>query len=307
LLAEEGHVVTGLVRASANLSHLRTVSNLAVLTVDDYDNTASYKQCLRSTDVVVHLAARVHVLNDSAIDPLAAFRRVNVLNTKMLATAAAKAGVKRYIYVSSIKVNGESTNVRSFEADDSPGFSDSYGQSKWEAEEVLREIAGSSEMEWSIVRPPLIYGPNVRGNFLSLMHVVKKKLPIPLGAVNNRRSLVSVFNFADLLKTMIDHPRAAGQIFLVKDSDDISTPDLIRQIAGGMKCHARLVSVPQNCLLIMGRLFRREELMTRLCSNLVVSAEKTKVELGWVPPMSLTAGIGLTCKWFNNAASEATL
>lgn len=306
-LAEEGHKITGFVRSDANVSHLNAIPNLTLVAVDNYDNTAEYEKSMRGVDVVVHLAARVHVLHDTAADSLAEFRRVNVANTKMVATTAAAAGVRRCIYVSSIKVNGETTGGRSFEPDDQPGFSDPYGQSKWEAEEVLREISISSGMEWSIVRPPLIYGPGVRGNFLSLMYLLRRGLPLPLGAVKNRRSLVSIFNFVDLLKTMLAHPHAAGQRFLVKDNEDVSTSDLIRHIGEGMNCRVRLVPVPTNLLVATGRLIRCEELMTRLCSSLVVSAEKTRRELDWIAPMSLATGILRTCEWFAVTTSEETL
>ena len=306
-LAEDGRKVTGFVRASANVSQLLHVPGLRLVTVVDYKDTALYEKDLRDVDVVVHLAARAHVMNDTEPDPLAEFRKVNVTNTKMLAMAAAAAGVRRYVYVSSIKVNGEMTDLRSFEADDQPGFVDPYGQSKWEAEEGLREIAVSFGMEWSIVRPPLIYGPGVRGNFRLLLNILRRGLPLPLGAVRNRRSFVSVYNLVDLLKTMLDHPHAAGQRFLVKDAEDVSTSELIRHIAVGMKCPARLVPVPMNLLVMAGRLLRREEVVTRLCSSLVVNTEKTRSELGWIAPMPLATGIGRTCEWFRAAASDGVL
>jgi UDP-glucose 4-epimerase len=285
------------------VSYLKTIRNLDLVAVDDYNDTAKYADSLCGVDKVVHLAARVHVLHDVATNPLEEFRRVNVLTTRRLATVAAAAGVRRCVYVSSIKVNGETTNSHPFEPDDPPQFNDPYGQSKWEAEEALREIATSSGMEWAVVRPPLIYGPGVRGNFLALMNITKKGIPIPLGAIVNRRSLVSVFNCVDLLKTMLNHPRAAGNRFLVKDAEDVSTSDLIRHIAEGMKRRVYLVPVPARLLIAMGRLVSREELMTRLCSNLVVSTEKTKNELEWTAPMSLATGIARTCDWFSVTAS----
>lgn len=306
-LAAEGHRVTGFVRSGAEVSYLKTIRNLNLVVVDDYDDTAQYAGSLRGVDTVVHLAARVHVLHDTATNPLEEFRRVNVVATKRLATVAAAAGVRRCVYVSSIKVNGETTNGHPFEPDDPPRFNDPYGQSKWEAEEALREIAASSGMEWAVVRPPLIYGPGVRGNFLALMNITKRGLPLPFGAIGNRRSLVSVFNCVDLLKTMLNHPRAAGKRFLVKDAEDISTSDLIRQIADGIKRRVYLVPVPTQILMAMGRLVSREELMTRLCSSLVVSTEKTTNELGWIAPMSLAAGITRTCEWFSVAASGRAL
>ena len=259
-LAVEGYRVTGFVRSGAEVPYLRTIRNLDLVAVDDYDDTAQYAGSLRDVDTVVHLAARVHVLHDTAINPLEEFRRVNVIATKKLAAMAAAAGVRRCVYVSSIKVNGETTNDHPFEPDDPPQFNDAYGQSKWEAEEALQEIAASSGMEWVIVRPPLIYGPGVRGNFLKLMNITKRGLPLPFGAIGNRRSLVSVFNCVDLLKTMLNHPRAAGKRFLVKDAEDVSTSDLIRYIADGMKRRIYLVPVPAKFLMTMGRLANREDL-----------------------------------------------
>lgn len=302
-LSEEGYHVTGFARSGADVSRLQAMPTVKLVAVDNYNDTAQYERWLHGVDVVVHLAARVHVMHDTSHDPLAEFRKINVENTKMLTTVAAMAGVRRCIYVSSIKVNGEITFDRSFEPDDQPGFSDPYGQSKWEAEEALREIAMSSGMEWTILRPPLIYGPGVRGNFLSLMQTLKRGLPLPFGLVNNRRSLVSVFNCVDLLKTMLEHPRAAGQRYLVKDAEDVSTSDLIRYLASGMGRRPRLLPVPTKALMSASRVFKREDQMLRLCSNLVVSTAKTKNELGWTAPVSLVAGINRTCEWFNIAAS----
>lgn len=307
VLSEESYRVTGFVRSGADLSRLKAMPTVKLVTVEDYNDAAQYERWLHGIDVVVHLAARVHVMHDTSRDPLAEFRKVNVANTRMLTTVAAKAGVRRCIYVSSIKVNGESTRERSFEPDDEPGFSDPYGQSKWEAEEALREIATGSGMEWTILRPPLIYGPGVRGNFLSLMQSLKKGLPLPFGSVNNRRSVVSVFNCVDLLRIMLEHPQAAGQRYLVKDAEDVSTSDLIRHLASGMGRRPRLLPVPTKVLMSASRVFSWEEQMSRLCSNLVVNTAKTKSELGWIAPVSLVAGINRTCEWFNIAASGGAI
>jgi nucleoside-diphosphate-sugar epimerase len=306
-LTAQGYKVLGAVRPAADVSHLASLRGLELLPVASYDDAASYAWRLRDLDAVVHLAARVHVMREKAPDPLAEFRHVNVETTRALANAAAGAGVRRFIYVSSVKVNGESTGARPFEADDAPGFVDAYGQSKWEAEETLREVASARGMEWSVVRPPLVYGPGVRGNFLALMQLLRRGLPLPLGAVKNSRSMVNVFNLVDLLRTMIEHPDAAGQRFLVKDGEDVSTSQLVRSISAGMMRHARLVPVPTRLLVAAGRLLGRGEAIDRLCSSLVLNTEKTARELGWSAPVSFTSGIGRTCEWFNLSAPGGAL
>jgi nucleoside-diphosphate-sugar epimerase len=303
-LAAEGHTMTGFVRPGGDVSGMEAIRSLTLVTQVNYGDVGSYARLLGDIDVVVHLAARVHILNDTAPWPLAECRKVNVDITRSLATAAAAAGVRRFVYVSSIKVNGETTESRPFAPDDPPAFVDPYGQSKWEAEEAIHESCAHSGMEWTVVRPPLVYGPGVRGNFLSLLRAVKRGLPLPLGGISNCRSLVSVFNLVDLLKTMLYHPRAAGQRFLVKDPEDVSTAELVRHVALGLHRSARLVPIPANVLAAFGRICGYDEVITRLCASLVVNIEKTRNDLGWVAPMSLVEGIRNTCEWFNTATSD---
>jgi UDP-glucose 4-epimerase len=259
---------------------------------------------LRNADAVIHLAGRAHVMHETAEDPLSAFRMVNVGMTEKLAYVAAQSGVKRFIYLSSIKVNGEATEGRAFEADDLPGYSDPYGQSKWEAEERLVQIAGATGMEWVIVRPPLVYGPQVRGNFLSLMNWVYRGIPLPFGSLQNSRSLVSIYNLNDLLSFLIDCPGAANNRFLASDSDDLSTPELVQRTAVAMHRSPRILPCPQSILEMAGTLLGQHAAVQRLCSSLVLDKRKTREVLRWTAPYSLDLGLDRTVEWFLNRASR---
>lgn len=302
-LASQGNYVKACVRPSSNTSALIGIPHLEVVRVPEQSDN-SLIPMLSAVDAVVHLAARVHVMRETSRDPLADFRRVNVTSTRCLARAAARVGVRRFVYVSSIKVNGEVTHGRSFSPDDPPGYVDQYGQSKWEAELELEHIASTSGMEWVVVRPPLIYGPHVRGNFLALMKCLQEGFPLPLGSVDNHRSIVSVYNLVDLLELAIYHPGACGNRFLVKDAEDISTADLVRGIARALHTRARLFRIPPSLLLIAGKCLHRYDAIQRLCSSLVVDVTKTTDLLGWRAPMSLESGLGRTCSWFQAAASR---
>ncbi len=286
---------------------------------------------LAEVDSVIHLAARVHVMRETAEDPLAAFRAVNVEATAQLAALARRAGVRRLIYLSSIKVNGEATGPgcasACFGPEDEPAYSDPYGQSKWEAEQALAQAAGGAAgdrdcnpMEWVVVRPPLVFGPGVRGNFLSLVRAVERGVPLPVGAIRNRRSLVSVYNLVDLLEKTLDHPAAPGQRFLVKDGDgsdaeDLSTGELVRRLARALGGRPRLVPqlvpvlipVPAALLSAAGRLVRRQAAVARLCSSLVLDTSKTRDLLDWRAPMTLDQGLERTCAWFKTAGTGSRM
>ena len=301
-LVAQGHTVTACVRGHAGGSatadgSLRTVS------IDGLGDEGRWSELLPGVDVVLHLAARVHVMQESAADPLLEFRRVNVEGTRVLARQARSAGVRRFVYLSSIKVNGEATTDDEFRADDPPGFLDAYGQSKWEAEQALLEIAQGSSMDCVIVRPTLVYGPGVRGNFLSLLRLVNCGLPLPLGSAKNRRSLVSVYNLADLVARVIVHPAAAGQTFLVKDAEDVSTGELVRRLARTLHKHSYLLPVPTSLLLRSARLLRRENVAQRVLGSLVVNTDKTRRVLDWTPPMSMDRALENTCFWFQHPTS----
>lgn len=247
---------------------------------------------LLDVECVVHLAARVHQMGDVVPNPLAEFRRVNVDGTLELARRARLAGVKRFVYISSVKVNGEeSVAGRPFTAADAPRPLDPYGVSKMEAEEALRALAVQTGMEVVVIRPPLVYGPGVRANFEALMRTIARGIPLPLGAIHNRRSLVALDNLVDLIVTCVDHPKAAGQVFMVSDGDDVSTADLIQRMAKAMNRKARLVAVPVFILQFIGKLTGKSNEVQRLCGSLQVDISKTQNLLGWKPPITLDEGL----------------
>lgn len=256
------------------------------------DENTDWQSPLTGSNVVVHLAARVHVMQDAATDPLAEFRRVNVQGTLNLARQAALAGVRRFVFVSSIKVNGESTKpFRPFTEDDNPAPVDPYGVSKMEAERGLRNIALETGMEVVIIRPPLVYGPGVKANFQTMMKWLAKGVPLPLGAVDNRRSLVSIDNLVDLIVTCVEHPAAANETFLVSDGEDLSTTQLLRRLSLALGKPTRLVPFPLALLTLGAACLGRASVVQRLCGSLQVDITKTKAFLGWVPPLSVDEGL----------------
>ena len=251
---------------------------------------------MAGVSVVVHCAARVHVMREEAADSLAEFRRVNVDGTLRLASQAAAAGVRRFVFVSSIKVNGEhSLPGRPFNADQTPAPSDPYGISKCEAEMGLRALSKDTGMEVVIIRPPLVYGPGVKANFLAMIRWLQLGVPLPLGGVTeNRRSLVFLGNLVDLIVTCIDHPAAANQTFLVSDGDDLSTAALLRRMAAALGKTARLIPLPASFITVGAKLICRPGIAQRLCGSLQVDIGKTKSLLGWVPPVSVDDGLRRT-------------
>jgi nucleoside-diphosphate-sugar epimerase len=254
-----------------------------------------YEECgplLAGQDCVVHLAARVHVMNDAVPDPLAEFRAANVELTVHLARQAAQAGVHRFIFISSVKVNGEETAAdRPFTANDTPQPQDPYGVSKMEAEQALRSLAAQIGLEVVIIRPPLVYGPGVKANFAALMRAVQRGWPLPLGTVRNQRSLVALDNLVDFIITCITHPQAANQTFLVSDGQDISTTELVRGMARAAGVPARLLPVPVWVLQAGAALLGKGDAVQRLCGNLQVDISKARRLLGWVPPISVDEGL----------------
>lgn len=254
--------------------------------------STDWSSALEGVEGVVHCAARVHVMHEKSQDPLAAFRQVNVEGTLRLARQAAAAGVRRFVYLSSVKVHGEaSAPGRPFRADDAPAPQDAYGQSKLETELALQGLARQSSMELVIVRPPLIYGPGVRANFAALMRWVQRGWPLPFAALDNRRSLVARDNLVDLLALCLRHPAAGGEVFLVSDADDVSTAELVRRLARAMGRPARLWNVPQPWLEAIAALSGRRSAAQRLCGCLQVDIEKTQRVLDWKPLLSLDQGL----------------
>lgn len=254
--------------------------------------STGWASSLEGCDVVVHAAARVHVMNDALAEPLIEFRRVNVDGTLNFARQAAAAGMRRFIFVSSVKVNGESTGEHPFTATDAPAPLDPYGISKMEAEQGLRQVASETGMEVVIVRPPLVYGPGVKANFASMMRAVQRGIPLPLANVtHNRRSFLALDNLVDLLITCIDHPAAANQTFLVSDGEDLSTADLLRRLGQAMNRPARLFPVPPALLQFGANLLGKGAVAQRLLGNLQVDISHTRKALNWNPPISVDEGL----------------
>ncbi|WP_081602033.1 MULTISPECIES: SDR family oxidoreductase [unclassified Thioalkalivibrio] len=254
---------------------------------------ADWRGALQGVEAVVHAAARVHVMDEPEADPLEAFRRVNVEGTLRLARQAAEAGVRRFVFVSSVKVNGEETPTgQPFREADAPAPEDPYGVSKREAEDGLRALSAETGLEVVIIRPPLVYGPGVGANFGSLLRWVNKGVPLPLGAVTqNRRSLVALDNLVDLIVTCLDHPAAAGETFLVADGEDVSTAGLLRKVGDALERPARLVPVSVWMLRAGATALGKREMARRLLGSLQVDASKAREVLGWVPPVSLDEGL----------------
>ena len=260
---------------------------------------SDWRAALAGIAVVVHAAARVHVMADTATDPLAEFRRVNVQGTLNLARQAAVAGVQRFVFISSVKVNGEATQPgRPFKPDDASAPLDAYGISKMEAEQGLREIAAQTGMEVVIIRPPLVYGPGVKANFAAMMRWLSRGIPLPLGAIHNQRSLVALDNLVDLILTCLTHPAAANQTFLVSDGEDVSTTELLRRMGQAMGCPARLIPVPAGVLKAAAALLGKRDMAQRLCGSLQVDIQKTREMLGWNPPLSLDQGLKKAAEGF---------
>lgn len=267
--------------------------------VGDLAAGTDWAAALDGVDTVVHAAARVHVMKDDAADPLAEFRRVNVEGTLALARQAARAGVRRFIFLSSIKVNGERTSQGlPFTADDAPAPVDPYGVSKLEAEQGLFAIGRDTAMEIVVVRPVLVYGPGVKGNFLSMMRWLHRGVPLPLGAIDNRRSLVALDNLVDLIVVAMRHPAAAGRVFLAADGDDLSTTMLLRRTAAALGRPARLLPVPAALLRLPARLLGREGVADRLVGSLQADISAARTHLQWSPPVAVDAALAETARHF---------
>lgn len=259
--------------------------------VEDIETFKGWQDVLRGLDVVIHLAGRAHILNDRAKDPLEDFRRVNTRATIALAKQAASAGIKRFVFMSSIGVNGNETHEKPFSVHDIPHPPSPYAISKYEAELELRNIARSTGLEVVIIRPPLVYGPNAPGNFESMMRWLSKGVPLPLGAVtSNRRSFVALDNLIDLTVTCIDHPKAANQTFLVSDGEDLSTADLLLRLSFALGKQAHLLSVPPRMLSLFANLVGKKDMAVRLLGNLQVDIQHTCETLAWRPPVSVEKG-----------------
>ncbi|AAY96279.1 SDR family oxidoreductase [Pseudomonas protegens] len=271
----------------------------SVTQVEQIDGLTDWSSILLDCNVVVHAAARVHVMHESSLDPLEAFRKVNVEGTLNLARQAAQRGVGRFVFISSIKVNGEGTPLNvPYTADDEPAPTDPYGISKMEAEKGLTLIASQTGMEVVIIRPVLVYGPGVKANFFNMMRWLYKGIPLPFGAIDNRRSLVALDNLVDLIVTCIDHPLAANQVFLVSDGEDLSTTELLKRMGGALGKPARLLAIPSGILSFSAALLAKKSISQRLCGSLQVDISKNRELLGWAPPLSVDKALDATAKYF---------
>ena len=288
------------VRAAVRYAYIPG-ENVEVADVGSIDGKTDWSDALRDVDVVIHLAARVHVMHDAADDPLAEFFKVNLNGTSNLAQQAARAGVKRLVYASSIKVNGEQTSgEQTFAESDTPNPQDPYAISKWRAEQDLQRISQETGIEVVILRPPLVYGPEVKGNFDRLLNAINRGIPLPLAGAKNLRSLVYVGNLVDALITCAQHPAAAGQTYFLSDGVDFSTAMLAKKIARALGRNSRIFYFPPALLRAMAAVFGRAEQVDRVFGSLRVNDEKIRKQLAWSPPYTLEQGLRATAEWYRS-------
>lgn len=294
-LSELGYTVRGATRSA---SFATQHSQFDTVVTGELGADTDWSQALSGVSVVFHLAARTHVLRETARDAYAEYRRINVEGTRTLAQAAIHAGVRRMVLLSSIKVTGERTDSLPFSEDSPPQPQDAYGVSKWEAEQALCAVTQDTCLEPVILRPPLVYGPGVKGNFLRLMDWIARGVPLPLASITNRRSLIYVDNLADAIIAAGASPVAASKVYLVGDSEDVSTPRLIQAIAAAMQVHARLFSCPYALLMAGATILGKREEMQRLTGSLQIDSSKICNELDWIPRFDLAQGMARTAQWY---------
>ncbi len=295
LLLAEGNIVRGTLLKSE--APMLLAENTESSVIDPLGPDTAWDDALTGVDAVIHLAARVHIMSDPSTDPLAEFRRVNVSGTMQLARESVKCGVKRFVFVSSIKVNGEETTMP-YTTNSSAIPVDAYGISKWEAEQELRKIEDETGLEVVVIRPTLVYGPGVKANFLNMMKIISRGIPLPLSSINNKRSLIYVGNLVDALAICATHPNAAGKTYLVSDGEDVSTPELIQRTAKALDVPARLFPVPVSLMKLLGKLTGKSGAVNRLTGSLTVDSSKIRQDLGWKPPYTMEEGLRETAEWF---------
>jgi len=300
ILAEDWQV-RGTVRSESGVKRLP--DGTEAISIGSIDSDTNWDDALRDIDTVVHLAARVHVMDDNCSDPLAEYRKVNVKGTKFLALAAANAEIKRFIFISSIKVNGEGKAVAYTEEDDEAP-EDPYGVSKWEAEQELHKIADKTGLETVILRAPLVYGPGVKANFYNLLKIVDRGIPLPLAGINNQRSFIFVDNLVDAIIHCIKHPKVARHIFLISDGENVSTSELIRKIASALEKSARLFSVPPFLIRLAGMLLGKSAAIDRLFGSLTIDNTKIIKKLEWKPPYTMEYGLKKAAKWYQRVGKQ---
>ena len=293
----EGRQVRGTFRSESDVSRLP--DGVEAVSIRSIGSDTKWDDALTGIDTVVHLAARVHVMDDAYSEPLAEYRKVNVEGTKCLAVASANAGVKRFIFISSIKVNGEG-RASAYTEDDDEAPVDPYGLSKWEAEQELHKISDTTGIEVVILRPPLVYGPGVKANFYNLLKILDSGIPLPFAKIDNLRSFIYLDNLIDVIITCINHPRAEGLTFLVNDREEVSTPELIRKIASALGKPARLFSIPPFLIRLAGKFIGKSAAIDRLFGSLTIDSTKIRKELGWKSPYTMEQGLRETAVWYKN-------
>ncbi|MBN1364272.1 MAG: SDR family oxidoreductase [Syntrophaceae bacterium] len=295
------HLCRALESSAAEVVRVVRKPQPGAVAVGSINGATDWAAALPGVEAIVHLAGRVHIVKDTSLDPLVEFRKTNVDSTLNLARQAAQAGVKRFVFISSIAVHGLTSNCQPFSPQDVPHPHDPYGLSKLEAEKGLKEISAETGLLLVIIRPPLVYGPRVHANFLRLMKLAASGLPLPLGAVRNQRNPVFVGNLCDLILKCLTHPAAVGQTFLVSDDRDISTPQLLRLLTNAMNKKTRLFPIPRIVMRLAGRLTGHSGEIARLCDSLQVDISHTKELLDWTPPYTLEEGIQATVRDYLSA------
>ncbi len=297
-LAAKGAHLRSAVRCLSGKSVTYHLDNNDIVDIKGIGPDTDWTSALDGVDTVVHLAARVHMVKEPAKEPLAAYRLVNTFGTERLAEMAVEAGVRRFIYISTIKVNGEGASASPLNEKSEVAPKLPYAISKLEAEVILQKISRKSGMELVIIRPPLVYGPEVGGNFLRMLNYVYKEVPLPFAGIINRRSMIGIDNLVDFIYICITNRHASGELFTVSDNEAVSTPELLRMLAAGLNKRAMLFYFPKNLLKLGACLSARSKDIERLISSLVIDSSKAGEKLGWKPPVSLNEGIVSVTKWY---------
>ena len=294
-LIKAGHEVSAVVR---QIPAPPLAGDITVHKIADIGSEVDWTEILRGVEAIVHLAGRAHVMTERAADPQAEFNRINAAGTERLAQAAADEGVQRFVYMSTVKVMGEQTPAAPFSETDTPAPEDAYGASKLAGEQALLRIAGETRLEPVILRPPLVYGPFAKGNVLSLLKLCRLAPPMPLGGINNQRSMIFVGNLADAVITCLENPSAAGEIYFVRDGEDLSSSDLIRRVGEALNRPVRLFSFPPVLLRLAGRITGKSLAVDRLLASLQINDDKIRTQLAWTPPFNVVQGLDKMAEWF---------